>query len=58
MYPFSSLLHKYKDLVRNNAELVSASEWGLSNLTWLLPDRFNNSELTIEVLHACASTGF
>lgn len=52
MYPFSNILHKYRDLVRSNAELVSASEWGLSNLTWLLPDRFNNSELTIEGIHA------
>ncbi|KAK9812042.1 hypothetical protein WJX73_000692 [Symbiochloris irregularis] len=52
MYPVSNILHKYRDLVRNNAELVSASEWGLSNLTWLLPDRFNNSELTIEGVHA------
>ena len=46
------LMDKYRELVRNNAELFSASEWALSNLTWLLPDRFTDSELRVEGFHA------
>ena len=46
------LVQKYQELVRNNAEIFSASEWALSNLTWLLPDRFADSELTVEGFHA------
>ena len=49
---YMRLLQKYRDLVRNNAELFSASEWALSNLTWLLPDRFADSELSVEGFHA------
>lgn len=46
------VIERYHELVRNNAELFSASEWALSNLTWLLPDRFSDSELRVEGLHA------
>ena len=46
------IVEKYRELVRNNAELFSASEWALCNLTWLLPDRFSDSDLAVEGFHA------
>jgi peroxin-16 len=45
------MLERYKDWVRRNAGLLSLFETGLSSLTWLLPDRFAEGELTIEALH-------
>ena len=35
-----NLWERYKNLIRANAELFTAGEWALSNVTWLLPDRF------------------
>ena len=46
------LLDGYKGFVRQNANVVAAVEGGLSNLTWLLPDRFADSELLLEAVNA------
>ena len=35
-----NLWERYKNVIRANAELFTAGEWALSNITWLLPDRF------------------
>ena len=46
------LLHQYKHWVRTNSNLIGAIEGALSSLTWLLPDRFSESELSLEALTA------
>lgn len=46
------MLQQYKAWVRANNNLIGAIETGLSSLTWLLPDRFSESELSIEALHS------
>ena len=46
------LLEGYKNFVRQNANLVAAVEGGLSNITWLLPDRFSESEALLEAVNA------
>ncbi|KAK9820920.1 hypothetical protein WJX74_007731 [Apatococcus lobatus] len=46
------LLEGYKTFVRQNANLVAAVEGGLSNITWLLPDRFSESEALLEAVNA------
>ena len=47
-----NLLHQYKQWVRANSNLIGAIEGALSSLTWLLPDRFSDSELSLEALTA------
>ncbi|KAK9812655.1 hypothetical protein WJX72_001406 [[Myrmecia] bisecta] len=47
-----ALLERYKEFVRSNANLLSALEGALSSLTYLLPDRFAESELTLEALNS------
>lgn len=47
-----SVLQQYKTWVRNNHNLIGAIEGGLSSLTWLLPDRFSESELNLEALNS------
>ena len=47
-----SALQQYKTWVRNNHNLIGAIEGGLSSLTWLLPDRFSESELNLEALNS------
>ena len=47
-----NLLHKYKQWVRTNTNLIGAIEGALSSLTWLLPDRFSDSELRLEALNS------
>ena len=47
-----NLLHQYKHWVRTNSNLIGAIEGALSSLTWLLPDRFSDSELSLEALTA------
>ena len=46
------MLEHYKAFVRQNANLINAIEGGLSSLTWLLPDRFSNSELRLEAINS------
>ena len=46
------MLEHYKAFVRQNANLINAVEGGLSSLTWLLPDRFSNSELRLEAINS------
>lgn len=45
-------LQQCKTWVRNNSNLLNAIESGLSSLTWLLPDRFSDSELKLEALNS------
>ena len=47
-----SLLSRYKTWVRANSSSISAVEGGLSGLTWLLPDRFSESELALEAFNS------
>ena len=47
-----NLLQQYKAWVRANSNLIGAIEGGLSSLTWLLPDRFSDSELSLEALNS------
>ena len=47
-----SLLSRYKTWVRANSTTISAVEGGLSSLTWLLPDRFSDSELALEAFNS------
>ena len=47
-----NLLHQYKHWVRTNSNMIGAIEGALSSLTWLLPDRFSDSELSLEALTA------
>lgn len=44
-------MERYKAFVRRNAGLLSLFETGLSSLTWVLPERFEGGELSIEALH-------
>ena len=44
-------VQRYKAWVRANSNLIGAIEGGLSSLTWLLPDRFSDSELSLEGLN-------
>ncbi|KAK9820963.1 hypothetical protein WJX81_000511 [Elliptochloris bilobata] len=46
------LLDRYNSWVRNNAAAVMAAEGALSSLTWLVPDRFSDSELALEALNS------
>ena len=46
------LLERYEGWVRSNAAAVVAAEGALSSLTWLVPDRFADSELTLEALNS------
>ena len=46
------MLGHYKAFVRQNANLINAIEGGLSSLTWLLPDRFSDSELRLEAINS------
>lgn len=46
------LLERYERWVRSNAAAVVAAEGALSSLTWLVPDRFADSELTLEALNS------
>lgn len=46
------LLASYQRWVRSNAAAVMAAEGALSSLTWLVPDRFSDSELTLEALNS------
>ena len=46
------MLEHYKAFVRQNANLINAIEGGLSSLTWLLPDRFSDSELRLEAINS------
>ncbi|KAL4424562.1 hypothetical protein ABPG77_009146 [Micractinium sp. CCAP 211/92] len=41
----------YAAWVRRNAGLLSLFETGLSSITWLLPERFSEGEISIEALH-------
>ena len=45
-------VQQYKAWVRTNSNLIGAIEGGLSSLTWLLPDRFSESELSLEALNS------
>lgn len=47
-----NLVQQYKAWVRTNSNLIGAIEGGLSSLTWLLPDRFSESELILEALNS------
>lgn len=47
-----NLVQQYKHFVRTNSNLIGAIEGGLSSLTWLLPDRFSDSELSLEGLNS------
>ncbi len=47
-----SVMQQYKSWVRANSNLIGAIEGGLSSLTWLLPDRFSDSELSLEALNS------
>lgn len=47
-----NILQQYKTWVRNNSNLLGAVEGSLSSLTWLLPDRFSDSELNLEALNS------
>ncbi len=42
----------YKTFVRQNSTWVAAAEASLSNITWLLPDRFAESEALLEAVNA------
>ncbi|KAL4421321.1 hypothetical protein ABPG75_010612 [Micractinium tetrahymenae] len=44
-------MERYAAWVRRNAGLLSLFETGLSSVTWLLPERFSEGELSIEALH-------
>ena len=46
------LLERYAGWVRSIAAAVVAAEGALSSLTWLVPDRFADSELTLEALNS------
>ena len=46
------IVESYKTFVRQNANLVAAVEGSLSNITWLLPDRFAESEAILEAVNA------
>jgi len=46
------LLDRYGAWVRANAAAVLAAEGALSSLTWLVPDRFSDSELALEALNS------
>lgn len=48
--------NKYKNWVRANSGSIAAVEGAVSSLTWLLPDRFSESELLLEAIHS--SLGF
>lgn len=47
-----NVVQHYKAWVRTNSSLIGAIEGGLSSLTWLLPDRFSGSELSLEALNS------
>ena len=47
-----NVVQQYKAWVRTNSNLIGAIEGGLSSLTWLLPDRFSESELSLEALNS------
>ena len=47
-----NFVQQYKHFVRTNMNLIGAIEGGLSSLTWLLPDRFADSELRLEALNS------
>ena len=42
---------KYKGWVRRNGNVLSLLETTGSSLTWLLPERFSEQELTLESIH-------
>ncbi|KAH7624487.1 hypothetical protein Ndes2526B_g00686 [Nannochloris sp. 'desiccata'] len=42
---------RYRGWVRRNGSILALAETGLSTLTWLLPDRFNDNELSLEAIH-------
>ena len=46
------LFESYKTFVRQNTNLVATLEGSLSNITWLLPDRFAESEALLEAVNA------
>ena len=46
------LMQQYKQWVRTNSNLIGAIEGALSSLTWLLPDRFSDSELSLEAFNS------
>lgn len=45
-------IQQHKHWVRTNSNLIGAVEGALSCVTWLLPDRFSSSELTVEALNS------
>lgn len=45
-------LQQCKTWVRTNSNLLGAIEGSLSSLTWLLPDRFSDSELKLEAFNS------
>lgn len=47
-----NLIQQHKHWVRTNSNLIGAFEGALSTLTWLLPDRFSDSELSLEALNS------
>ncbi|KAA6425762.1 MAG: peroxisome biogenesis 16-like [Trebouxia sp. A1-2] len=47
-----NVVQQYKAWVRTNSNLIGAIEGVLSSLTWLLPDRFSESELSLEALNS------
>eukprot|EP01025_Chloroclados_australasicus_P049235 TRINITY_DN5597_c0_g1_i1.p1 TRINITY_DN5597_c0_g1~~TRINITY_DN5597_c0_g1_i1.p1 ORF type:complete len:413 (-),score=20.16 TRINITY_DN5597_c0_g1_i1:5774-7012(-) len=47
-----SKFDQYKEWVRKNSTLLFTTEHLLSQLTWLAPNRFSESELKIETLHS------
>eukprot|EP01024_Parvocaulis_polyphysoides_P040427 TRINITY_DN36778_c0_g1_i3.p1 TRINITY_DN36778_c0_g1~~TRINITY_DN36778_c0_g1_i3.p1 ORF type:complete len:109 (-),score=8.82 TRINITY_DN36778_c0_g1_i3:26-352(-) len=47
----SKAFSRYKQWVRQNQSLLFSAENLLSQLTWLAPNRFSESELQIESLH-------
>lgn len=44
----SNLVQAYERLLLGNVETVRSVESGLRNLTWLLPGRFEDSEIASE----------
>lgn len=46
------LYDQYRAWVRVHSNSIAAFEGALSSLTWLLPDRFSDSELFLEALHS------
>ena len=48
----AGVIHYYKEWVKSHPSLVGYLESGLSSMTFLLPDRFSDSDFSCEALNA------